>query len=541
MRGNSFLEKATILAGLASNVDAFWRLPCRSRSGLARLDPLVNPGAIAQHAHAIHGSSGFGKSSGYDDLMAGNCTSCEVSQDKSAYWIPSLHFKNAATGKFEIVEQVGGMLAYYLLYGDNIKAFPEGFAMIAGNNELRNFSSYPVPDVDKSNWNQAPYNSQAFLRQAALGFNCLNYAAAAEGSLYRHFLPDKDYLDANCADGVRFELMFPSCWNSTAGPTAPDSKSHMAYPSEVMTGTCPEGFDTRLVSLFYETIWNTAAYKGIDGEFIISNGDPTGYGYHGDFIMGWEESFLQNAVDTCTNLSGEISDCPLFDIQDASVYGSCSFEMPADLVNDEINGPMATLPGNVPVQYGPGQASSDTPGEPTAVASSTSSAKGSSAAFTTTSPSAIVPTLSHSAGSTIVASLGETYVPGGVFAAVESGVSYSSSSSSTIATDGAAVTSSSTTVAGGYAAASSSPISAPGGVAAVSSSPTTLLTASSASAYSTSFSTTTALSNLNEDVEVDEVFWVEETVTVTTTAQAGVARRRHLHEHQRAKKRGNFA
>ncbi|KAJ8060890.1 hypothetical protein OCU04_009971 [Sclerotinia nivalis] len=538
MRGNSFLEKATILAGLASNVDAFWRLPCRSRSGLARIDPLVNPGAIAQHAHAVHGSSGFGKSSGYDDLLAGNCTSCEVAQDKSAYWIPSLHFKNAATGKFEIVEQVGGMLAYYLLYGDNITAFPEGFAMIAGNNELRNFSNYPVPDVDKSNWNQAPYNTQAFLRQAALGFNCLNYAAAAEGSLYRHFLPDKDYLDANCADGVRFELMFPSCWNKTAGVTAPDSKSHMAYPSEVMTGTCPEGFDTRLVSLFYETIWNTAAYIGTPGEFIISNGDPTGYGYHGDFIMGWEEEFLQQAVDTCTNLSGEISDCPLFDIQDASVYGSCSFEMPSDLVNDEIIGPMSTLPGNCPVQYGPAQATSNMPGESTAMASSTSSARGSSAAATTTSTSAVVPTLSHSAGSTIVASLGQTYVPGGVFAAVESGASYSTSSST--AADGvAAVSSSSTIAADGIAAASSSSISAAGGIAAISSSPTTLLTASSASAYSTSFSTTTAISYLNEEVEVAEVFWVKETVTVTTTAQAdGVARRRHVHEHQRAKKRG---
>ncbi|KAF7853657.1 hypothetical protein EAF04_010648 [Stromatinia cepivora] len=530
MRGNSFLEKATILAGLASNVDAFWRLPCRSRSGLARIDPLVNPGAIAQHAHAVHGSSGFGKSSGYDDLLAGNCTSCEVSQDKSAYWIPSLHFKNAATGKFEIVEQVGGMLAYYLLYGDNVKAFPEGFAMIAGNNELRNFSNYPVPDIDKSNWNQAPYNTQAFLGQAAIGFNCLNYAAAPEGSLYRHFLPDKDYLDANCADGVRFELMFPSCWNKTAGVTAPDSRSHMAYPSEVMTGTCPDGFDTRLVSLFYETIWNTAAYIGTPGEFFISNGDPTGYGYHGDFIMGWEEEFLQKAVDTCTNLSGEISDCPLFDIQDASVYGSCSFEMPSDLENDEIVGPMSTLPGNCPVQYGPAQATSHMPGETsTAMASSSSisSAKGSSAAITTTSGTfAVVPTLSHSAGSTIVASLGETYAPGGVFAAVESGLSYSASSSSTTAADGiAAISSSSTTAAGG--------------IPTIISSPTTLLTTSSASLYSTSYSTTTAISYLNEDVEVAEIFWVEEIVTVTATAHAdGVARRRHLHEHQRAKKRG---
>lgn len=59
MRGHSFLEKATILAGLASSVDAFWRMPCRARSGLARIDPLISPGTVSTHAHAIHGSSGM--------------------------------------------------------------------------------------------------------------------------------------------------------------------------------------------------------------------------------------------------------------------------------------------------------------------------------------------------------------------------------------------------------------------------------------------------------------------------------------------------
>lgn len=145
--------------------------------------------------------------------------------------------------------------------------------MIAGDVNQREFT-YPVPDIDKSNWNVAPYNTQTFLRQAALGYNCLDYSKAAEGSLYRHSLPDKAYLDANCKDGVRFELMFPSCWNGETTPA--DKKSHMAYPSEVMTGDCPAGFDTRLVSLFYETIWNTAAFVGTAGEFVIANGDPTG-------------------------------------------------------------------------------------------------------------------------------------------------------------------------------------------------------------------------------------------------------------------------
>jgi hypothetical protein len=146
--------------------------------------------------------------------------------------------------------------------------------MIAGNTNQRNFT-YPVPDIQKSLWNVAPYNTQAFLEQAAIGFNCLDYSKTPEGSLYRHFLPDKAYLDANCVDGVRFELMFPSCWDGV-NPTSADQKSHVAYPSEVMTGDCPKGFPIRLPSLFYETIWNTYEFIGQSGQFVISNGDPTG-------------------------------------------------------------------------------------------------------------------------------------------------------------------------------------------------------------------------------------------------------------------------
>jgi hypothetical protein len=54
----SFAVKALTLVLAAGSAQAFWRMPCRSRSGLARLDPLVSPGTVSQHAHAIHGSSG---------------------------------------------------------------------------------------------------------------------------------------------------------------------------------------------------------------------------------------------------------------------------------------------------------------------------------------------------------------------------------------------------------------------------------------------------------------------------------------------------
>lgn len=44
-------------------------------------------------------------------LLGGDCTSCRVTQDKSAYWTPAMYFKDASTGELEAVEQIGGMLA----------------------------------------------------------------------------------------------------------------------------------------------------------------------------------------------------------------------------------------------------------------------------------------------------------------------------------------------------------------------------------------------------------------------------------------------
>lgn len=212
-----------------------------------------------------------------EDLLSSSCTSCEVTQDKSAYWTPPVYFLYP-NGTSVVVPQVGGMLAYYLLYPDpnsngDITAFPEGFQMISGDKTLRNFT-WPVPDPPKSSWSGAQV-SQFALSQKALGFNCLNYAAPPEGSLYRHFMPDKAYLDANCLDGLRLELMFPSCWNGK-DIDSPDHRSHVAFPDLVMTGTCPPDFPVKLPSLFFETIWNTNAFAGVDGQFLLSTGDPTG-------------------------------------------------------------------------------------------------------------------------------------------------------------------------------------------------------------------------------------------------------------------------
>jgi hypothetical protein len=151
--------------------------------------------------------------------------------------------------------------------------------MISGDTFRRNYTVGDTdgsqPDPPQSEWAGLNQTSQYDLSQRALGFNCLDYSKTPEASLYRHFLPDKSYLDANCPDGVRLELVFPSCWNGNDLDSS-DHQSHMAFPDLVQDGNCPDSHPTRIITLFYETIWNTAAFDGVDGTFVLANGDPTG-------------------------------------------------------------------------------------------------------------------------------------------------------------------------------------------------------------------------------------------------------------------------
>ena len=151
-----------------------------------------------------------------------------------------------------------------------MKPFPPDFRVIAGDNRLRNFTW--DNSIQKSDWaSHGLSTNQAFLRQKAIGFNCLNYNAPAEAALGLNEIP----VDRECPDGLRAEVFFPSCWDGK-NVDSQDHRSHMAYPSTMDNGDCPASHPVRLPSLFFETIWNVNAVAGMGGRLVFSNGDPTG-------------------------------------------------------------------------------------------------------------------------------------------------------------------------------------------------------------------------------------------------------------------------
>lgn len=236
-----------------------------------------------------------------------------------------------------------------------VEAFPNGFQMIAGNNFRRNST---IPDPDPNVLGPWPAASQDELAQRAIGFNCLHYAAGNnEPTLRRHKLPDKEFLDSHCADGLRLELQFPSCWNGDldGGLT---HNSHVRFPDGVSVGNCPKGYDRRLMTLMFETIVATDKFKGKAGQFVLANGDPTGYGYHGDFIAAWKDNTLEKALRSCDEQvpSGNMKDCAVFDLTQDSDQCKFDNQVPDIIAKEDVKGPMKGLVNGLQIAYGPGPA-----------------------------------------------------------------------------------------------------------------------------------------------------------------------------------------
>ncbi|KAK1654806.1 WSC domain-containing protein [Colletotrichum phormii] len=324
-----------LLVGLwaSSKAAAFFIMPCSKPVVTERADPIVNPGALSGHVHTIMGGNGFDFSMTYEQARAATCSTCKVTADLSNYWTPTLYYQGQ-DGKFMSVSQSGGMLAYYLFrqdakdpeYSKGLIAYPRGFRMLAGDPKLRSYNNT--------------------LEQRAISYVCLGNSGPATSEL-----PNR-----NCPNGLRLQIIFPACWDGV-NLDSPDHKSHMAYPDRLDNGKCPTTHPKRFVTLFYEVTFSVNDFKdkwyGDKQPFVLSNGDPTGYGLHGDFINGWDVNVLQAAITQCTDNGGSIEKCPVFQFFDDETRRNCQVPVKVD---EQVQGQFDKLPGCNSVQRGPGNA-----------------------------------------------------------------------------------------------------------------------------------------------------------------------------------------
>ncbi|KAJ8129809.1 hypothetical protein O1611_g3823 [Lasiodiplodia mahajangana] len=326
----TYTEAFVAFAALASQADAFWRLPCSSPVVVERADPIRNPNAVSPHVHTVMGSNAFNFTMNYEDTQTAECSTCKAVEDLSSYWVPSLYY-HAKNGSFIAVKQSGGALIYYLQRSDpndpnaaeGLVAFPKDFRMVAGDPNNRNYTDT--------------------LEQRAVSFVCLGTEGPATFEL-----PGQ-----NCPGGLRAQLTMPSCWDGK-NLDSPDHKSHMAYPSGLDNGVCPDSHPKRFITVFYEVTWGVDDFKdmwyGDKQPFVFSNGDMTGRGYHGDFINGWDIPTLQKAINECNAESGNIEECSAFTFREDNDMTACKV-LPR--VNETVSGVLSALPGCNPIQSGP--------------------------------------------------------------------------------------------------------------------------------------------------------------------------------------------
>lgn len=270
--------------------------------------------------------------------------------DKSAYWTPQLYYQHA-NGQ---ISEVGnnGMTVYYLGRGvnsANIQPFPPGFKMLSGASGARAYDNATMT------WGNATYPPRPLSDRVS--FNCLNFTGSGN-------LPETPGMSQlNCVNGLRAQLQFQSCWDGVN--LYKSDNSHVAYMSQIDNGACPPGYPVQLVHLFFEVLYNVQDVDRSDGgHFVFSNGDPTGFGFHGDFMNGWDSNVLGAALaggaKSCANVdnNGQISACPPLAAVDSAQYANNCPEFPP-IVNEVVKGNVGTkLPGCNNIVYGPAPAQS---------------------------------------------------------------------------------------------------------------------------------------------------------------------------------------
>jgi hypothetical protein len=258
-------------------------------------------------------------------------------EDLSNYWTPQLyvHMKD---GTFKPVPAAGdpsdingGMTVYYLQRpsNDTLTAFPAGFRMLAGDSSKRFGGSD--------------------LATQGISFACLGANQ-----------PETNYIPPYpCPYGLRAQVFFPACWDGV-NLDSTDHKSHMSYPNSnnYNNGPCPASHPVHTISLFYEVLYDTNQFadqwNGTRHPFAFANGDATGYGFHGDFINGWDVDVLQNAIDTCTDDSGQVEECAAVTLFTHDEQTACRIPV---TVAEKVDGTLTKLPGCNDVTYGPARAS----------------------------------------------------------------------------------------------------------------------------------------------------------------------------------------
>ncbi|KAL2148993.1 hypothetical protein VTH82DRAFT_1679 [Thermothelomyces myriococcoides] len=334
----------------SGNGPTMLRFGC-SQLVIDRIDPLVTPGQLpSPHMHQVVGGDVFNVSMPEDDIGAlASCTTCSYAEDRSNYWTANMYFR-ARNGSYKRVPQIpnrllfgdefttktnGGFVVYYVSPGKGgVTAFKPGFRMLTGEASQRE----KIGEGRKS--------QSCFRCYTGPNWGGDDLAPCADPNLDSEELPNKP------CHGIRSNVLYPTCWDGK-NLDSPDHKSHVAYPIDGphafdgmgVGGQCPESHPVKIPQIMLEIVWDTTQFNNPedwpeDGSqpFVLSMGDHTGYGQHGDYVFGWQGDSLQRAMD------GGCLGATCADLKTQTVEEANKCTVPTR-VNEDVDGWFDHLPG----------------------------------------------------------------------------------------------------------------------------------------------------------------------------------------------------
>ena len=298
----------------------------------------------SNHVHEIFGGDGFKADWDFDTAKNGKCNNMGPAKDHSNYWYPALYF-HGADGSFTKVPTQ--FIVYYHFDTSDSgprTMFPPGLKIVAGNAMLRH---------DDSATNKATKSIQWWCH------------GANEKKKFAGF-PD-GVTSCDGYNGFASEIWFPFCWDGVNEFDPKDPEAHVTYGDgdRPQGGKCPSSHPTPLPQLFAEFNHDVKQFVGKPGAkdpWVLAQGDPTGAGFHADFINGWEDGpgSLSEAIKVdpsdpkktkCNvGLTGK-GPAECFDMLPDDTKGNCKVQV---VLDEDVTSPGNSLPGCNPIQ-GPSQ------------------------------------------------------------------------------------------------------------------------------------------------------------------------------------------
>ncbi|KAK4690024.1 hypothetical protein P7C73_g77, partial [Tremellales sp. Uapishka_1] len=276
--GGVTLGAAGTIAKFGHNSTDHFVMTTNRSIAVTRLDPIVDPNGPGAHLHRIHGSSYFtaNLTNATTQTSIAKCSTAYVQDDKSVYWVPQL-FYAYPNGSFEGITLDRTSLYYFMKAptGTPIVAFPDNYNVVAGSPLRRTVNTSSIAEQ-------------------ALWWQCYR----GNGNDLR----SNGFPDSACSGGLVQAVQFPSCWDGVYADDA-DYSTHVAYPTDGSNGYhCPAAFPKKFITVQFETVFQVYNYPfNGAGEinWVLANGDSSGYGIHADFMNGWNPDTLQGVVTDC--------------------------------------------------------------------------------------------------------------------------------------------------------------------------------------------------------------------------------------------------